>query len=334
MPTLYITRPGAIVRKVDERIRVTFEKELLQDVPLLRIDNVVALGRVTVTTAAIQSLLEHQVPMAFLSERGRYLGRLEPAFSKNCFLRRAQYEASFSPDKTLQAARTFASGKIANQRTYLVRSHRERPNPQLEAAITQIKKLERRIQNAETLESTVGFEGASAAEYFGVFDHLIQNKTGFSFKKRVRRPPTDPMNAMLSFGYALLANDITGVLNGMGFDPYVGYLHKEVYGRASLALDLMEEFRPILVDSVVLSCVNKGVVRVQDFCSLPGGVVRLADKARLAFLRQYEQRKRSEVKHPVFEYKATYIRCIQLQARLFGKWLQGEIEHYPTFRIK
>jgi len=334
MPTLYITEPGAVVRKSDERIKVTLEKETLLDVPLLRIDDVVALGRVTVTPAAVESILQRKISMAFLTESGRFLGRLEPAFSKNCFLRRAQYEVAFSEERTLTLAKAFVAGKLANQRAYLVRANRSRRADAITRAIAQIKKSEKRLHQADDVEALLGHEGAGSAAYFGVFGSLLQEGCPFSFAKRARRPPTDPINALLSFGYALLANDITGLLSGIGFDPYVGYLHAHAYGRASLALDLMEEFRAVIVDSVVLTSVNKKILGAEEFECQPGGVVRLSDAGRKNFLQQYEQRKRRQVLHPVFGYQASYLRCMELQARLLGKVLQGELDAYLPFKIK
>jgi CRISPR-associated protein Cas1 len=165
-----------------------------------------------------------------------------------------------------------------------------------------------------------------------VFGHLI--KQALSFPGRVRRPPTDPVNARLSFGYTLLHNDLHGACNVVGFDPYVGYLHADRYGRANLPLDLMEEFRPIVIDSVVLTCINKRIIQREDFDVELGGAHRLSPDARRRFLLQYEERKNTEFKHPVFGYRTTYQRCFELQARLLGKFLQGELEAYPPLVSK
>jgi CRISPR-associated protein Cas1 len=284
MSTLYVTQQDTVVRKTDERLKVTQKTETLLDVPMLKVSQVVVFGRVTVTAPTLQALLEHHIPVCYLSAHGRYVGRIEPALSKNALLRSAQYRL---------------------------------------AAVAAVKNL----------DQLRGLEGAGSALYFGVFDNLLK-PSGMRFAKRVRRPPTDPVNALLSFGYALLANDIHSAVNTVGFDPYQGYLHVEHYGRPSLALDLMEEFRPLIVDSVVLTCINKRIIGPEDFSVELGNVHRLTETARRKFLMQYEERKNTEIQHPIFTYKASYQRCFELQARLLAKVLKGEIAEYPPFMTR
>ena len=195
-----------------------------------------------------------------------------------------------------------------------------------------MKEAERAAEKCRDLDVLRGHEGDGSAAYFGVFGYMI--KQVLSFPGRVRRPPTDPVNAMLSFGYTLLHNDLHGACNVVGFDPYVGYLHADRYGRANLPLDLMEEFRPIVIDSVVLTCINKRIIQQEDFDVELGGAHRLSPDARRRFLLQYEERKNTEFKHPVFGYRMTYQRCFELQARLLGKFLQGELDVYPPLMTK
>lgn len=333
MSTLYLTQQDAVLRKEDERLKVTLKGETLLDLPMLKVSEVVVMGRVTVTPYTVAALMERNVHLTYLTEHGRYIGRIEPAFSKNSLLRKAQYAASFDEHRALTLARGFVLGKLANLRVSLLRAARNTEGLLVDDAVEAIRGAERRAERAEQLDTLRGHEGEGSAAYFGVFNQLIKTD-GFTFAKRIRRPPTDSVNALLSFGYALLANDIHAAAQTVGFDPYCGYLHADRYGRPSLALDLMEEFRPLIVDSVVLSCLNKRVLQPSDFLVGLGNVHSLAPDARKKFLVQYEERKNTEIHHPVFEYKATYQRCFELQARILAKCIQGELEYYEPFVIR
>ncbi len=330
MSTLYVTQQDTVLRKTDERLKVTQKGATLLDVPMLKVSQVVIFGRVTVTASTLQTLLEHHIPVCYLSEHGRYVGRFEPSLSKNSLLRSAQYRAAFDATVTLTLAQQMVRGKLSNMRVFLQRANRGVDDPAVAQAVDQLKTHLAAVESARSLDYLRGLEGAGSAVYFGVFDNLLK-PSGMRFEKRVRRPPTDPVNALLSFGYALLANDIQSAVNTVGFDPYQGYLHVEHYGRPSLALDLMEEFRPLIVDSVVLTCINKRILGPEDFHVELGQVHRLTDAARRKFLMQYEERKNTEIHHPIFEYKVTYQRCFELQARLLAKRLKGEIAEYPPF---
>jgi CRISP-associated protein Cas1 len=332
MSTLYITQQDTVLRKVDERLKVTSNGQTLLDIPLIKVSQVVAFGRVTVTAATVATLMEHSVDLCYLSEHGRYIGRLEPRFSKNSLLRVEQWRAAFDERRKLTIARQCVLGKLANMRVMLLRANREEGRPELTSAIERLKEAERAAEACQNLDTLRGYEGEGSAAYFSVFEYLI--KQDVAFPGRVRRPPTDPVNAMLSFGYTLLYNDLHSACNIVGFDPYVGYLHADRYGRANLALDLMEEFRPIVIDSVVLTCVNKRIIQKDDFIVELGGAHRLSDDARRRFLLQYEERKNTEFKHPVFGYRISYQRCFELQARLLAKFLQGELEAYPPLQTK
>ena len=333
MSTLYLTQQDSVLRKEDERLKVTHKGEKLLDLPLFKVSQVVVMGRVTVTPHAVAALMERNVSLTYLTRHGRYVGRIEPALSKNSLLRRAQYAAAFDPERSLTLARGFVAGKLANLRVTLLRAARNTDGLDLESAVDAIRRAERGAAQANNIDTLRGHEGEGSAAYFGVFDQLIKAE-GVAFPKRVRRPPTDPVNALLSFGYALLANDIHAAVQVLGFDPYCGYLHADRYGRPSLALDLMEEFRPIVVDSVVLACLNKRVLQPADFEVSLGQVHRLKPDARKKFLVQYEERKQTEMQHPVFAYRATYQRCFELQARILAKHIQGELEHYEPFGVR
>lgn len=329
MGTVYVTQPDAFIGKTDERLSIKANKETLLDVPLIKVDGVVVLGRATVSPAAIYELLERHIPLSFLTSTGRYLGRLEPELTKNIFVRRAQWQAAGESEQAVHLVRGFVRGKLKNYRSSLLRRERESPQLNLRSGITKLEHAIAPIDTTTTINSLRGLEGAGSAAYFGCFNQLIKGSE-FQFEARRRRPPTDPVNALLSFGYSLLRHDVQGAVNIVGFDPYLGYLHVERYGRPSLALDLMEEFRPLVVDAMVLSALNKRSLTAADFTTEPlSGAVSLTVEGLRTFLRLYEQKKQSKFKHPVMGRQCTYQEAFEIQARLLAKYLMGEIEKYP-----
>ncbi|BAY79427.1 CRISPR-associated Cas1 family protein (plasmid) [Nostoc linckia NIES-25] len=334
MGTVYVTQEDAFIGKVDERLHVKFEKKTILDVPLIKVDGVVVLGRATVSPSAISELLERHIPVTFLTENGRYLGRIEPEVTKNIFVRKAQWQAAGESAQAIHIVQGFVRGKLKNYRNLLNRRQRENPDIDLSVNVTRLEQAIAPIETTQNINSLRGLEGAGSAAYFGCFDQLIKT-TEFSFNKRVRRPPTDPVNSLLSFGYSLLRHDIQGAINIAGFDPYLGYLHCDRYGRPSLALDLMEEFRPLIVDAIVLSVLNRQLLAKADFITEPlSEAVSLTSEGRKRFLQQYAKKKQSQFKHPVFGRKCTYQEAFELQARLLAKYLMGETEKYPPLVLK
>ncbi|MHC5860358.1 type I-D CRISPR-associated endonuclease Cas1d [Nostoc sp.] len=334
MGTVYVSQEDAFIGKVDERLHVRFDKKTILDVPLIKVDGVVVLGRATVSPAVVFELLERHIPVTFLTTTGRYLGRIEPEVTKNLFVRKAQWQAIGESAQAIHVVQGFVRGKLKNYRNFLIRRQRETPGLDLSVNVTRLEQAIAPIETTKNINSLRGLEGAGSAAYFGCFDQLIRT-TEFSFNHRVRRPPTDPVNSLLSFGYSLLRHDIQGAANIAGFDPYLGYLHCERYGRPSLALDLMEEFRPLIVDAVVLSTLNKQLLTKADFLTEPlSGAVSLTPEGRKRFLQQYGQKKQSEFKHPVLGRKCTYQEAFELQARLLAKYLMGETEKYPPLVLK
>ncbi|MFB2939316.1 type I-D CRISPR-associated endonuclease Cas1d [Aerosakkonemataceae cyanobacterium BLCC-F154] len=334
MGTIYITQEESFIGKTDERLQVKAEKKTLLDVPLIKVDGVVVLGRSTISPAALMELLQRQIPLSFLTVNGKYLGRLEPQLTKNIFVRSAQWNVMQEPAKVTHVVRGFVRGKLKNYRNSFLRAQRENETLNLQSAITRLDQVIAPIDKTESIDSLRGLEGAGSAAYFGSFDKLIRAE-GFKFESRRRRPPTDPINALLSFGYALLAHDLQSAVNIVGFDPYLGYLHTERYGRPSLALDLMEEFRPLVVDAVVLSAVNKRSLFPKDFTTEPlSNAVRLTDEGLRTFLRLYEQKKQSKFKHPVLQKQCTYQEAFEIQTRLLAKYLMGETQLYPPLVLK
>ncbi|MBW4645176.1 MAG: type I-D CRISPR-associated endonuclease Cas1d [Goleter apudmare HA4340-LM2] len=334
MGTVYVTQTDAFIGKVDERLTVKAEKKTILDVPLIKVAGIVILGRATVSPAVINELLERHICLSFLTQTGRYLGRLEPEVTKNIFLRKAQWQAIGESELAIHLVRGFVRGKLKNYRHALLRYQREHPELDLNTNITRLEQAIAPIEQTSKIDSLRGLEGAGSAAYFGCFNQLIKTSQ-FQFEARRRRPPTDPVNALLSFGYSLLRHDVQSALNIVGFDPYLGYLHVERYGRPSLALDLMEEFRPLIVDAVVLSLINKRSLTLADFTTEPlSGAVSLTKEGLHAFLRAYEQKKQSQFKHPVLGNKHSYQETFEIQARLLAKYLMGDIDKYPPLVLK
>lgn len=333
MATVYITQDESFIGKRDERLQIRAEKKTILDVPLIKVDGVVILGRATISPAALIELLERGIPLSFLTGSGRYLGQLQPELTKNLFVRVAQWEARGS-EQEIHVVQAFIRGKLKNYRQMLLRASREEPELTLAEPIEQLKQTLAQIPEVSCIESLRGLEGSGSAIYFSVFDHLIR-KPDFSFKSRKRRPPTDPVNALLSLGYALLRHDLQSAINIVGFDPYLGYLHRDRYGRPSLALDLMEEFRPLVVDAVVLSAINRCSLTPEEFTTEPlSGAVSLSQDGLRTFLRLYETKVGSTFKHPVLQRKCTYREAYEIQARLLAKYLMGQTEHYPSLILR
>ncbi len=358
MTTLYLTEPYSTVRKDGDTLVVNLpaqpetgvEKRSVR-VPLQKVDQVVVMGDSTVTTPALLALLSQNAEVCFCSYWGKFQGRLAPEVSKNVFVRRAQFQAHEAYRRRVALAARFVRGKLHNQRTLLLRSQRAQTDgdgggklgelaDRIGAALGEIDRLhieedgppDPRYPQAESALGTLhGLEGASAASFFAGLRILLKQELGFD--GRHRRPPADPVNALLSFGYTLLMNHVMSAVQVAGFDPYIGFLHSEGYGKPALALDLMEEMRTPIVDSVVLTVINKNIVRPEHFEEVYGAY-RLTTGGRKLFLQQFEQRLNTEITHPVFQYKATYRRCLELQARLLAKFLLGEVPVYRPFQIR
>jgi CRISPR-associated protein Cas1 len=334
MGTVYITTNDAFIGKTDERLCVRANKETILDVPMIKVEGVVVLGRATVSPAALNELLERKIPLSFLTGTGKYLGRLEPPLTKNIFVRAAQWRAAGESPKALHVVRSVIRGKLKNYRNSFLRSQRNDPSLDFGSAITRLEQAIAPLDRSQSVDTLRGLEGAGSAAYFSQFDGLIRAE-GFSFEARRRRPPTDPVNALLSFGYALLLHDVQSAVNIVGFDPYLGYLHVERYGRPSLALDLMEEFRPLVVDAMVLAAINRRSLTPEDFASEPlSHAVSLTDEARRLFLKLYEQKKQSRFKHPVLKRQCSYQEAFEIQARLLAKYLMDETDQYPPLVLK
>ncbi len=331
MATLYLNEQRSIVKKRDGYLIVQYPDKRSIEVPLIKVSQVVVSGDVTLTTPALHTLLEMGIEVCFLSMYGHFRGRLSPPVAKNALLRREQYRAHADQERALKLAQVCVTGKLENMRTMLLRANRSLQDGEVAEATVAIRNMIHQVPQSMKIGSLLGIEGNGSAAYFGVFGKLLRDS--MTFVRRRRRPPTDPVNAMLSLGYTLLLHQVSSAVQVVGLDPYVGFLHQPRYGRPALVLDLMEEFRPIIADSVVLNIVNHRILSNQDFHE-ELGVVHLKPEARKTFYAKFEERLQEELQHPYFGYRTSYRRCMELQVRLLGKWLTGEIPAYLPLAVR
>ena len=352
MTTLYLIEPQTLVKRDGDTLVVhipaneeTNQPKRKQRVPLLKVDRVVVQGSSTLTSPALGALLERRADVVFLNRYGKFHGHLAPEFSKNGQLRIAQTCAHLDWPQRNALATSFVAGKLHNMRTLLLRQNRKRKSAEITNATNAIKQsmqqlnkldLSRIPQQANPQTDSPygqlqGLEGNATAHYFRCFQHIL--KTPDLFNGRTRRPPRDPVNALLSYGYTILLSQVQSAICATGLDPYIGYLHSCKYGKPALALDMMEEFRPIIIDSIIITLINTGALTAKDFTE-QFGAYRLTKHGRTTFLTKLETRLNETIQHPTFGYKATYRRCIQLQARLLAKTVTGELSDYPTFRVR
>jgi CRISP-associated protein Cas1 len=349
MATLYLTEQYSLVKLEGEALRVApsgGRPGQVVRVPLNKIEQVMVLGEITLTTPALHALLERRIPVHYLTARGRSRGALVADWGKNSGVRLAQYALCRDPARGFAVARQCVAGKLLNMRTLLLRYARGRERgPEngdaLQAAAQTIRHCLRELARLGPPEDTsdrmhglgplLGLEGSGSAAYYGVFGQLL--KGPWAFPGRVKRPPTDPVNALLSFGYTVLTNQVLSLTHAVGLDPGLGVLHQPGFGKPALALDLVECFRPIIVDSVVVTMINTGQIAANDF-EVELGAYRLKDAARRSFLEKFEARLSEAVQHPIFGYRVSYRRCIELQARIFAKHAQGEVARYVPFTVR
>ena len=337
---LYLNTQGYRVGCKDEVLVVKEKDRVIEEVRMRDVSHVALFGNIQISTQAIQSLCEQEIPVTYFSMGGWFYGITRGHAMKNVFLRMEQFRLARDEMTCLSLARQFVHGKIRNHRTLLMRNHLEPPEP----IIVKLKRASEDALAAASIEELLGIEGAAASQYFQQFSGMVkveddlpglempgkdakQLAFNFNFTNRNRRPPTDPVNAMLSLAYSMLAKDCTLAALAVGFDPYLGFYHQPRFGRPALGLDLMEEFRPLIAESTVLSCINNRVVTEKDFVRA-GQAVNLTAPGRKRFFQTYEQRMSSLITHPLFDYKVSYRRALELQARLLAKTLTGEIAEY------
>jgi len=323
---LYVQEQGAIVGKSGASLIIRKSGEELARTPLKDVSQLVLCGNISVTAQTLHLLCEAGIPVVHLSSGHWFYGLTAGITLRNAFTRQAQYLAAADPAKALALAKAAVAAKGANQRTLL----RRNASPPPDADLEDMARLLRKVPEAESAEILLGLEGNLAARYYANFGSLLAPRdfdASWDFRTRNRRPPKDPVNALLSFGYAMLAKECTVAILAEGLDPWWGLYHKPRHGRPALALDLMEEFRPLVVDSAVITAVNTGMVAASDFTRSQAGCI-LAPKGRKAFIRAYEARLDQLVTHPVFDYRCSWRSIIRLQARLLARWLQGDVPQY------
>ncbi|VTR99200.1 CRISPR-associated endonuclease Cas4g/Cas1g [Tuwongella immobilis] len=326
---LHVVEPGAKLGKRAERLVIELDSQKIGEAKLKDLAAVCLYGPVQVSTQLMHELLSREVPICYFSTGGWFQGVASGLPHKNIELRIRQHAIAADPVQALRLARRFVSGKIRNCRT-LLRRNTSQPMDRLLAACQEAAD---QAERATSLDSLLGIEGMAAKRYFEGFATLLSETRGFQLDGRNRRPPTDPVNAVLSYGYSLLAREMTSAIMASGLDPYLGFLHQPRYGRPALALDLCEEFRPILVDSVVLSLINTGELKPEHFVSRAGSVA-LKPNGKRAVLAAWERRLNSEVTHPIFGYSISYRRILMVQARLVARVLTGEFPEYPAFKTR
>jgi len=332
---------GLTVGRRSELLQVKDRGKIVQEIRLREINQVNLFGNIQLTTQAMQALLELQIPLVLHSQRGYFYGMLQGTGLKNILLRREQFRLADDPARSLQIAKALVIGKIRNQRVMLMRNHISPPGE----VLVELKRLARKADRVERAESLLGIEGTAARIYFQHFAGMLKPggepidsgaalgeppRFDFKIRHRNRRPPRDPVNALLSLAFALLAKDLTVTAAAVGFDPYLGFYHLPRPGRPALALDLMEPFRPLLADSVVITAINNRMVSPEQFLDAGNGVA-LTSSGRKAFFRAYEQRMDQLVTHPLFDYRVSYRRLLEIQTRLLARVASNELTNYPAF---
>lgn len=334
---LYVTSDGAYLRRDGEAVVVEVEQVRRAVLPLAHLGGVICFGRARVSNELLGALWERGIAVAYFGHNGRFLARVEGIPGGSVYLRRAQYRASDDPQRALSLARAFVLGKLASARAQLRRRSREvddgAAKERLDAAARAVDAMLGKASGVADLDELRGCEGAGAEAYFQVFqDHLLGG--GFVFSTRSRRPPKDPVNAMLSFGYALLYADCAGALTAVGLDPAVGFLHADRPGRLSLALDLMEELRTPVVDRLVTALVNRKQVKTTHFHDEHEAGCRMTDEGRKLFLAAYQEAKGEELTHVFLEQRTSWGTVPHLQARLLARTLRGDLEVYPPLVVR
>lgn len=337
--TLYVTSEDSYLSLDGENIVVLDKEREIGRIPLHNLEGIVSFGYRGTSPALMGACAERNISLCYVSPSGKFLARVTGGIKGNVILRKKQYQVSVDDTESLEIAKNCIIGKIYNARWVLERATRDHGMQidieKVKRASMMLKEAAIIIQNSESKDQLRGYEGEAASLYFSVFDELIlQQKTDFIFSGRNKRPPTDNVNAMLSFAYTLLTNNIASALEAVGLDPYVGVMHTERPGRVSLALDLIEELRPVLADRFVLSLINKKVVNAKDFLKKENGAVLMKDDARKRFLSEWQNRKKEMLTHPYLKEKIEWGVVPHVQAMLLSRYLRGDLDAYPPFLWK
>ncbi len=334
--TLYVTSQGSYIHKEGETIIVEREQQKLLQLPVHTLGGIVCFGNVLCSPFLLGFCAEHDISISFLTEYGSFLASVRGPVSGNVLLRREQYRIADNSEKSAKIAANIVTGKLMNSRLVMNRAIRDHGDKidiaTIRRASSSIYRLIEEVALAVDLDEIRGIEGMAASEYFAVFNQLIvDQKEDFVFNERNRRPPLDPVNALLSFIYTLLVHDVRSALETVGLDPTVGFLHRDRPGRPGLALDLMEEFRPVIADRLVLSLINRRQVAPNGFKKAESGAVVMDDSTRKTVLVEYQNRKQDEIFHPYIEEKIPLGLLFFVQANLMARFIRGDIDGYPPF---
>ncbi len=334
--TLYVTVPDAYLSKDGENVVVSIENEKKMRIPIHNLDGIVCFGHVLCTPALLGLCASRNVSVTFLSMYGRFMARVQGPVSGNVLLRREQYRLADNPDFCTEISSGIIFAKIANSRNVLLRTARDYPDDRssdiLRGSAGQLRRIMQKIKVCADSEAVRGAEGQAANAYFGMFDNMIRaQKEDFFFSKRSRRPPLDNVNSLLSFIYTLLVHDIVSALESVGLDPAVGFFHRDRPGKPSLALDIMEEFRPAFADRLVLTIINRSQLTSRNFKKTESGAVLISDKGRKTILQTYQKRKQDKVMHPYLDEKVQIGLLPFAQAMLLARSIRGDIDAYPPF---
>lgn len=337
--TLFVTSEDVYLSLDGENVVANRGKQVIARYPLHTLQNIVSFSYAGASPALMGACANRNIGFAFCTPRGKFLARTSGTEHGNVLLRREQYRVADDQIQSCKIARNMIVGKIYNSRWSLertLRDHRMRVDEEMFFKAIEILKAQLSdASETESLDVLRGVEGVAAAAYFGVLDQMIlRNKEAFFFRGRNRRPPLDNVNAMLSFAYSLLSNDCACALESVGLDAYVGFLHCDRAGRASLSLDLMEELRPIMADRFVLTVINNRILSPEDFCEEESGAVRMTEQARKKFLKEWQLRKQDKVTHPFLQEKIEWGLVPYIQALLLARFLRGDIDAYPPFLWK
>ena len=334
--TLYITTPEAFLSKDGLNVVVSVDKEERFRIPIMNIENIVTFGYMGASPGLMKLCTENNVSLSFMTPQGRFICRIQGPTKGNVLLRKRQYTLSEDKDMSLHLAKLFITGKLFNTRSILQRYIRDNGSDEaVEHVIKQLNWQKKRIIKAENIEMLRGEEGQAATTYFDVFDHLIlQQKEDFAFNGRNRRPPRDEVNAMLSFVYTLIANDVASALESVGLDPYVGFMHTLRPGRTSLALDMMEELRAYLGDRLVLSMINRKQITKKDFIRQSDDSFVMTDDCRKEILSTWQKRKKETIEHPYLKENISIGLLPYAQALLMARFLREDLDDYPVFLIR
>ncbi len=344
MSILYLLDSDISVHKEGKRLIIKKKKKAIQQIHIFKLSQVIVIGYITLTNHVIRTLLSEGIDTVFMTKKGKYLGRLQSPKSKNIFLRKIQFQQFDNSSFILKTAKAIVSGKLRNQRALLQRIQRSsKRDLGFSKVIAELKRLVDKCKFAKDLDELRGYEGIAAAMYFPAWGKGLKVEN-IKFSNRNRRPPKDPVNALLSLGYTLLLNNVISILELVGLDPYIGTLHTLEYGRPSLALDLMEEWRPILIDSLVLSVFNLGVISIDDFTknvqeeddniSDSIGAVYLKDCGWRKYITQFERKMSTEITFHLTKQRMTYRNAIEQQIRHFVKYIKGETSEYISTPFK